>query len=154
MGLEKIITGGQTGADQGALDAAIEAGIAHGGWVPKGRRTEKGPLSKRYRLREMKTENKLRRTEMNLFEAQGTLIISRGKPNGGPELIHQLAGEHGFPCFHLDLAKDISVDVVGKVKAWVDQNKIKVLHVAGPKESKLPGIHGITFDIVSQIIKD
>jgi hypothetical protein len=154
MGLEKIISGGQTGADQGALDAAIEAGLAHGGWIPKGRKTEAGPLPRKYRLKEMKTENNPRRTEMNIFEAHGTLIITRGKLIGGSALTRQVAKKHGFPCLHIDLDRALPAEAVCNAKAWVDQYKIKVLHVAGPQESNSPGIHDIAFDIVSRIIKD
>ncbi len=60
--IEKIISGGQTGADQAALDAAIKLGIPHGGWIPKGRITEDGPLSDRYDLIEMPTESYPERT--------------------------------------------------------------------------------------------
>jgi len=55
--IEKIISGGQTGADRAALDVALKFGIPHGGWIPKGRKTEKGPLTEKYRLQEMPTDS-------------------------------------------------------------------------------------------------
>ena len=64
--LIKIISGGQTGADQAALDAAIALGIPHGGWIPKGRLTEAGPLPEKYNLAEMPTKDYLKRTKHNV----------------------------------------------------------------------------------------
>jgi hypothetical protein len=83
--IKKIISGGQTGADQAALDAAIKWDIPHGGWVPKGRRTESGPLSNRYQLKEMPTDSYPSRTEQNVIDSDGTLIITHGELTGGSE---------------------------------------------------------------------
>jgi hypothetical protein len=154
MGLQKIISGGQTGADQGALDAAIAAGVAHGGWIPKGCKTEDGPLPGKYRLKVTGTASLPKAAEKNVLDAHGALVITRGKLNGYSELTRQLAKMHGFPCFQIDIAQDLPAEAARKAKAWVGRNKIRVLHVAGPQESKSPGIHDIAFDIVSKIIKD
>ena len=81
--IEKIISGGQTGADRAALDVAIKLGITHGGWIPKGRITEEGPLPEKYQMQEMSTESYAARTEQNVIDSDGTLIICRGKPTGG-----------------------------------------------------------------------
>ena len=72
----KIISGGQTGADRAALDAALELSIPHGGWLPKGRKAEDGPVSKRYRLQELASPNYRDRTRKNILESDGTLIVS------------------------------------------------------------------------------
>ena len=77
--IKKIISGGQTGADQAALDVAIESGIPHGGWIPKGRKTENGRLPDKYQLKEMATSSYPKRTEQNIIDSHGTLIISNGK---------------------------------------------------------------------------
>jgi len=63
--IKKIISGGQTGADQAALDVAIKLGIAHGGWIPKGRITEEGPLPEKYQMQVMSTESYAARTEQD-----------------------------------------------------------------------------------------
>ena len=81
--LTKIISGGQTGADRAALDVAIEFDIPHGGWIPKGRRTEDGPLPDRYLLKETKNIGYPQRTEFNIVESDATLILSHGKLAGG-----------------------------------------------------------------------
>ena len=75
--IQKIISGGQTGADQAALDAAIKLGISHGGWIPKGRITEDGPLLDKYKLQEMPTDSYPARTEQNVIDSDGTV-------NGNP----------------------------------------------------------------------
>ena len=84
--IEKIISGGQTGADQGALDAAINLGIPHGGWIPKGRITEDGPLPDRYNLIEMPSASYPDRTRKNIRESDGTLILSHSRLTSGSEL--------------------------------------------------------------------
>jgi hypothetical protein len=61
--LAKIQSGSQTGADRAALDWAIERGIPHGGWCPKRRRAEDGPIDCRYQLQEAPSSNCLQRTE-------------------------------------------------------------------------------------------
>jgi len=81
--LSKIISGGQTGADQAALDAAIALGILHGGWIPKGRLTEAGPLPDKYALTEMPTKDYLARTRQNVLDSDGTVIFSHGDRTGG-----------------------------------------------------------------------
>ena len=50
--VERIVSGGQTGADRAAVDFAIEHGLMHGGWCPKGRRAEDGRIPDRYELKE------------------------------------------------------------------------------------------------------
>jgi hypothetical protein len=81
--LTKIISGGQTGADRAALDAAIEYGVPHGGWIPKGRRTEDGRLPDRYILQETSNIGYPQRTKLNILDSDGTLIFSHGKLTGG-----------------------------------------------------------------------
>ncbi|MBW2083807.1 MAG: hypothetical protein JRI39_12165, partial [Deltaproteobacteria bacterium] len=84
--INKIISGGQTGAEQAALDVAIELGIPHGGWIPKGRLTENGFLPEIYQLQEMPTTSYVKKTEQNILDSDGTLIISHGKLTGGSAL--------------------------------------------------------------------
>jgi hypothetical protein len=80
--IKKIISGGQTGADRAALDVALKFDIPHGGWIPKGRKAEDGPLPEQYQLQEMPTASYPKRTEQNVIDSDGTLIISRGKLTG------------------------------------------------------------------------
>jgi hypothetical protein len=95
--IQKIISGGQTGADRAALDVAIEFGIPHGGWVPKGRKTESGRLPGKYQLREIHRAGYPKRTEQKALDSEGTLILSYGNLHGGSALIRKLAKKHKRP---------------------------------------------------------
>ena len=106
--LDKIVSGGQTGADRAALDFAIKHKIPHGGWVPKGRLAEDGPIPSKYKLTEMPTDNYKERTEQNVIDSDGTLIISHGKLTGGSAYTGKMAKKHSRPYFHVDL-KEIDV---------------------------------------------
>lgn len=83
MKISKIVSGGQTGADRGGLDAAIELGIPHGGWCPKGRKSEDGVIPEKYLLKEMSSADYLKRTEQNVVDSDATVIFTYGQPTGG-----------------------------------------------------------------------
>jgi len=133
----KIVSGGQSGVDRGALDAAIALGIEHGGWCPRGRRAEDGRIARRYNLRETGSPDYPVRTEQNVLESDATLILCRGQPSGGTELTLRLAQQHGRSCMVVDLDDP---PVAEEVFRWVDSREVQVLNVAGPRESQSPGI--------------
>ncbi|MDR2551179.1 MAG: putative molybdenum carrier protein [Desulfobulbus sp.] len=136
-----IISGGQTGADRAALDAAIALGLPHGGWLPKGRKTEAGPLPARYLLKELDSHRYRDRTEQNVLAAGGTLICSFGPLTGGSALTEALAIRHDRPFLHIDF------DLVDKdrarilVEEWVGRHGLAVVNVAGPRASSEPRIY-------------
>lgn len=146
--IEKIISGGQTGADQGALDTAIRLGIEHGGWIPKGRKTEAGPLADKYRLQEMPSAEYQARTEKNVISAEATVIFSHGSLSGGSRLTQQLAQHHGRPWLHIDLNTQAAFDAARVINDWVKAYDIRVLNVAGPRASEDPHIYQATADIL------
>jgi hypothetical protein len=136
MLIAKITSGGQTGADRAALDVAIELGIPHGGWIPKGRKTERGPLPTKYKLQEMPTDSYPKRTEKNVIDSDGTLIISHGELSGGSDFTRMMAEKHGKPWIHVD-ANRVSVEAATEIiRAWLNGNDIEILNVAGPRASK------------------
>ncbi len=92
--LKKIISGGQTGADRAALDVAIKLEIPHGGWIPKGRIAEDGPLPEKYQLKEMSSPNYKIRTEQNVIDSDGPLIISHDDLTGGSAVTQKFAKKH------------------------------------------------------------
>ena len=146
--IKKIISGGQTGADRAALDVAIRFGIAHGGWFPKGRLTEAGPLPEQYLLQEMATESYPDRTEKNVLDADGTVIVSHGKPTGGTALTEKLAKEHCKPLLHLDLLK-VSLPYAARLlQSWLVDNGIRVMNVAGARASTDPEIYDATVKVL------
>ena len=133
----KIISGGQTGVDRAALDAAIELGIPHGGWCPRGRLAEDGRIAARYELRESKSPEYPVRTEQNVLEADATLILCRGAPAGGTGLTRWLAERKDRPCLVVDLDCPPEWSAIHR---WLQEHCVAVLNIAGPRESQAPGI--------------
>jgi len=146
--IKKIISGGQTGADQTGLDVDIKLDIPHGGWIPKERKTEDGILPDKYHLQEMPTSSYPKRTEMNILDSDGTLIISHGKLTGGSALTRKLAKKHERPWIHVDMDKFSILYASNMVKSWLSRNKIAVLNVAGPRANKVPLIYDTTVEIL------
>ena len=140
MSVRRVISGGQTGADRGALVAAIELGIEHGGHCPAGRRAEDGRIPDRFRLIETASPDYAVRTERNVLDSDGTLLITRGKPTGGSALTLALARKHARPLLHLDLDLDRDESRVERIREWLAANAVRCLNVAGPRESGCPGI--------------
>lgn len=150
--IEKIISGGQTGADQAALDAAIKLGIPHGGWIPKGRMTEDGPLPDKYHLIEMPTKSYPARTKKNIKESDGTLILSHGRLTGGSEYTRKMALKYGRPMVHIDLSSVTPFDSAVLINDWIVEYDIKVMNVAGPRASKDSKIYQSTVDIIESVL--
>lgn len=146
----KIISGGQTGVDRAALDAAIELGIPHGGWCPRDRTAEDGPIPDCYKLRETNSPGYAERTERNVLGADATLILYRGRLSGGTLLTTQLAEQHGQPHLLVDLNAPPPPDEVCR---WLDEHSVKTLNVAGPRESQSPGIGAMARDYLLNILR-
>ena len=108
--IEKIISGGQTGADRAALDFALKFFKPHGGWIPKGRITEDGSLPDKYQLQQMPTASYPARTEQNVIDSDGTVIFSRGKPTGGTDYTRKMALKHKKQMVQIDLNLKTSYD--------------------------------------------
>jgi len=137
--LRKIVSGGQTGVDRAALDVALQLGLDRGGWCPKGRRAEDGPIDESYPLTETTWDGYPQRTRYNVRDSDATLILTRGIPDKGTALTKQLAEKMHKPVFVVDLAQDeVTTDEVAR---WLRTEKIQVLNVAGPRASSQPGIY-------------
>lgn len=140
MRIAKIISGGQTGADRAALDWAIRAGIEHGGWCPRGRLAEDGPIPSKYQLRETPSDIYAERTEWNVRDADATVIFSgTARLNGGSALTEKLAAAYGRPCLHLQAALGIAAAAL-RLQEFVVRYAVKVLNVAGPRASTEPDV--------------
>lgn len=146
---EKIISGGQTGVDRAALDAAQELGIACGGWCPRGRRAEDGRIPMGYPLRETPDTDYRRRTEWNVREADATLVLTWGPAGGGTQLTINLAQWLDRPLLIVDLATDPSPD---SVQQWLASGGYETVNVAGPRESSSPGIHRIAHAFLLRVL--
>ncbi len=142
--LEKIVSGGQTGVDRGALDAALALGIPCGGWCPRGRGAEDGPIADTYPLTETPSEAYEERTAWNVRDSDGTLVITPPFPGGGTAYTLYLLGQYDRPWAVVDLDRiAASPDHLAaegqRIRTWIRHHHIRVLNVAGPRESKRPG---------------
>jgi hypothetical protein len=133
----KIVSGGQTGVDLAALDFAIRRGIPHGGYCPKGRRSESGRIAAKYRLTECASPEYAMRTALNVAHSDGTLILTRGRPEGGTQRTVYLCREYGKPALIIDLNRKLPA---ADFRSWLREHSIETLNVAGPRESKQSGI--------------
>lgn len=141
--IRKIVSGGQTGADRAALDFAMTHGIEHGGWCPAGRKAEDGPIDARYALTE--TEGGYaRRTRLNVRDSDGTLVFNLGELSDGTLSTVNHARRLRKPVLLVPLDERISEEVARDIQAWLAEHAIAVLNVAGPRESKRPGIYRLT----------
>jgi hypothetical protein len=149
--IEKLVSGGQTGVDRAALDVALELALPCGGWCPRGRRAEDGPLPARYPLEETCSAAYAPRTRRNVREADATLVLCRGPVRGGTALTIEAARRRGKPCHVVDLAEEPDS---ARVRAWLHANGIRVLNVAGPRESENPGISELARSFLRELLAE
>jgi hypothetical protein len=137
----RIVSGGQTGADRGGLDAAIELGIPYGGWCPKGRKAEDGVIPAIYKLKETTSGDYWVRTEQNVMNADATVIFTRGPLDGGSLLTAKYAGVYLKVYLHVDLSAASHDQAVAMLVSWLKELGPGIaLNVAGQRESKSPGL--------------
>jgi hypothetical protein len=136
--IAKLISGGQTGVDRAALDAALRLGIPCGGWCPRGRKAEDGPIPERYPLLETDEDTYPPRTAYNVDEADAVLILHTGKITGGSALTAQICRRTHKRFTDVDLN---DLDGIEEIRYWLARNDVGALMIAGPRESKSPGIY-------------
>lgn len=136
--LRRIISGAQTGVDRGALDAAAYLGLATGGYAPRGWRAEDGAIPEQYRANMIEIPGGYDdRTRENTSEAGATLIIARKLPlTPGSSLTRALCRHHQRTWLLLLLSEPWG----HVLPQWLGTHRIHTLNVAGPRESKEPGI--------------
>jgi hypothetical protein len=131
-----LVSGGQSGADRAGLDWAIEHGVRHGGWCPKGRKTEDGPLPSTYQLIETPSRAYLERTEWNVRDSDATLIFTLSeKLDGGSKRTAEFAEKLGKPCLHF--RPGVHPKFIARFLA---RHSVARLNIAGKRESSAPGI--------------
>ena len=140
-----IITGGQTGVDRAALDFAIEYDIQYSGWCPSGRLAEDGKIHGRYHLQETADTDYLTRTRLNVQGSDGTLILNREILDGGTAATVNFAVGMKKPYLIINLEHPPDTNVIHD---WLAVNKIRKLNIAGPRESKCPGIYRQVLDFL------
>jgi hypothetical protein len=149
--IAKIVSGGQTGVDRAALDVALELGIPCGGWVPRGRRAEDGRIPPIYPMRETESPGYGTRTRLNVRDSDATLILTRDAPIGGTALTVDCARRLDRPHLVVDLAGEVDLSAV---REWLVRHGVRVLNVAGPRESTPPGIYRIAADVLRELLAD
>ncbi len=146
----RIMSGGQTGVDRAALDVGLACNAVECGWCPAGRRAEDGPLADRYPLKETPKRDYSQRTRWNVRDSDGTLVLTIGKPDGGTAYTIRVAEELGRPCLVVDLSEEPDTDTV---LTWIRENRFRLVNVAGPRESKKPGIYRLARDFLARIME-
>lgn len=136
--IEKVVSGGQTGVDRAALDAAMEQGIACGGWCPAGRLADDGVIPDRYPVRETADMDHTVRTEHNVRDSDGTLMFYRGTLQGGTAYAVLMARHLRRPVMAINMDQPFDADAIID---WLAGNRIGVLHIGGQRESSSPGIY-------------
>jgi hypothetical protein len=135
--IARIVSGGQTGVDRAALDAAHAAGIETGGYVPNGRAAEDGTIADRYQnLVETASSDPSVRTVLNVINSGATLIISRGTLRGGSLLTRVTAQAEKRPWLHVDLLTTTHSSAARSINRWLACVDCETLNVAGPRESE------------------
>ena len=151
MNIIKIISGGQTGADIAGVDAAIECNVPYGGCLPKGRKCEDGTVPLSYtEFKELVRGGYPKRTEQNVIDSDGTVIFSYGKLSTGSALTSRLCKQHSKPFIYINL--DVDADHILKIKDWITEWDIKILNVAGSRESKHVGIYDQVKTIMKKVL--
>jgi hypothetical protein len=145
---ERIVSGGQSGADRAALDWAIANGVPHGGWCPRGRRAEDGRIDARYRLLETPSRDYEQRTRWNVRDSDGTLIVSRARTlSGGSAYTARSADRLGQPWLHVHPGADDAQ----AIRDFLARHRIRTLNVAGPRASSDPEIYDYVIDVLGRI---
>ncbi|MCG6187975.1 putative molybdenum carrier protein [Maribellus maritimus] len=150
---QKIISGGQTGVDRGALDACLNNNFSHGGWCPKGRMAEDGRIDIKYKLDETGESNYNSRTYKNVRNSNATLIIVNGDLKGGTLLTQQIATQMKKPVLILFPEKPDAKDSFLKMITFIQNNNVSILNIAGPRKSEWIQGYQYSFQLVSDFIK-
>ena len=130
-----IISGGQTGVDRGALDAALEAHAPCGGWCPEGREAEDGTIPARYPVHEIPGGGYIRRTRQNVEDSDGTLVLTFGPATGGTARTIEFCRQLGKPHLIIDADGTSIEDAERLTLDFVRAHELSYLNVAGPRAS-------------------
>ena len=144
----KIISGGQTGVDRAVLDFALENNIPCGGWCPKGRKAEDGVIPNFYPLIETTSEEYGFRTQKNVQDSDGTLVLYLNNPDRGTDITQEFCKTENKPILQVILSKWLNYKLI---HGWIISNNIKILNIAGPRESNEPGVYYATLQFLKNL---
>ena len=154
MTLEKIVSGGQTGVDRGALDAALAAAFPCGGWCPEGREAEDGRIPDRYPVSVLPGADYVKRTRQNVIDSDATLVIHFGELTGGTLMTVEFCERYGKRVLVLDGNVESPNVAASKAAAFVRSNKIRTLNVAGPRESGHAGARAYAERVIGSLLRN
>lgn len=145
--IQKIISGGESGVEEAALDIAVKMNISRGGWISSWRKNELGKKADNYQLQEMPGVTHSRIAEYNLRNSDGVLIIAKGESSGNPALYRRMAQKFNLPCLYIDLEKMSEFQASEQIISWIRDHKIQIVYITGTndKNDKL-------YDTVSDIL--
>lgn len=153
-----VISGGQTGADRAGLDAALAVGLPIEGYIPKGRIAEDGIVPLRYGMTETNSTVYGHRTALNVKHSMATLVLGfkavGDKDRSGTAKTVKLCQKHNRPCLQVQLHPVFSPSnkKVAEVLAWLRKRQVKVLNVAGPRESREVGIYEASLAFLKRVL--
>jgi hypothetical protein len=154
MTLLRIVSGGQSGVDRGALDAALALSFPCGGWCPEGRLAEDGPIPERYPVVELAGAGYRARTRRNVLDSDATLIIAFGALTGGTLATLRDCRLLAKPHLVIDASATDPAAAAGKARSFVEANGIRVLNIAGPRESDRPGACNYAQAVIRTLLGD
>lgn len=149
----KIVSGGQTGVDRGALDAALACGAPCGGWCPSGRVAEDGVIGARYPLTELAHGHYRERTLRNVQDSDGTVILYFEVLEGGTELTARYCRKYRKPHLLFDGERMTIAEAASRIAAFVAGHGVRTLNVAGPRASKAPGAHEYARRVIEAVLR-
>jgi hypothetical protein len=150
--LSKIVSGGQTGVDRGALDEALQNGFPCGGWCPEDRQAEDGRIADSYPLVVLAGAGYRQRTLKNVQDSDGTVIVYSHTLSGGTKLTRDLCQREKKPFVVLDAAQVSLSDAIDGVGRFVSIHRVAVLNVAGPRASGWVDGHAFAQDLVAGVL--
>jgi hypothetical protein len=151
--LKKIISGGQSGVEIAALDAAVELDIPHAGWAYKRKRTEDGILPEHYNLKTIDVPSLHDRLEKNITDSDGTVILTHGQLIIGSKIIKDFANIHNKSCLYVDLTECSLNHAISSIRKWILNNEIEAVYFTGSKVVGESSIYEETIQIIEGILK-